>query len=235
VSYRFGRFVLDCGTRQLLGDGKEIHLSPKAFELLSILLASRPRAVSKAELQERLWPATYVEETNLAGLVAEIRRALQDSATEPTFLRTMYRFGYRFVGDVESDASARAASQPAAPLVFVVFENRRTALLPGANIVGRAPDAAVPCNAPGVSRHHARILVSDGVATLEDLGSKNGTYVRGARVTSVRLEDGDDIRLGMATLTFRTASALDTTDTLPIDSRGSKSGGDRKESPRRGR
>jgi DNA-binding winged helix-turn-helix (wHTH) protein len=235
VAYRFGRFVLDGDTRQLLCDGDEIHLSPKAFELLSILLASQPRAVSKAELQERLWPTTYVEETNLAGLVAEIRRALQDSATEPAFLRTVFRFGYRFVGEVESDANARAGSQPGGPIVFLVFENRRTVLLPGANIIGRAPDAAVPCNAPGVSRHHARILVSDEGATLEDLGSKNGSYVRGAPITSVRLADGDEIRLGMATLTFRTASALDTTDTLPIDARGSKPGRDKKESSRRGR
>ena len=80
VSYRFGRFVLDCDTRQLLRDGSEVHLSPKAFELLAILLANQPRAVSKTELQERLWPSTFVEETNLAGLVAEIRRALGDSA-----------------------------------------------------------------------------------------------------------------------------------------------------------
>src|SRR5688572_26940475 len=99
VVYRFGRFVLDYDTRQILADGGEIHLSPKAFELLALLLANRPRAVSKTELQERLWPSTFVEETNLAGLVAEIRRALDDSATEPVFVRTVYRFGYRFVGD----------------------------------------------------------------------------------------------------------------------------------------
>src|SRR5687767_1206215 len=198
VSYRFGRFTLDSGTRQLQCDGDEIHLSPKAFELLSILLANQPRAVSKAELQERLWPTTYVEETNLAGLVAEIRRALRDSATRPAFLRTVYRFGYRFVGEVETDEPdevSRAGAQPSPPLACVVFDNRQTPLRPGSNIIGRAPDAAVPCNAPGVSRHHARIVVSQNEATLEDLGSKNGTYLRGARVTAARLADGDEIRL----------------------------------------
>ena len=116
--------MLDYGTRQLLVDGDEIHLSPKAFELLAILLDNRPRAVSKAELQERLWPSTFVEETNLAGLVAEIRRALGDSATRPVFLRTVYRFGYRFVGEVvESDAATRAA--PSGPRPCLVFENRQ--------------------------------------------------------------------------------------------------------------
>ena len=216
VSYRFGRFVLDSGTRQLLCDGDEVHLSPKAFELLSILLASQPCAVSKAELQERLWPTTYVEETNLAGLVAEIRRALRDSATRPVFLRTVYRFGYRFVGEVETDEPSRAGARPARPVACVVFGNQQTPLLPGANVIGRAPDAAVHCNAPGVSRHHARIVVSQNDATLEDLGSKNGTYLRGARVTAARLADGDEIRLGMASLTFRLMSALDPTDTVAI-------------------
>ena len=216
VSYRFGRFVLDGGTRQLLCDGDEVHLSPKAFELLSILLANQPSAVSKAELQERLWPTTYVEETNLAGLVAEIRRALRDSATRPVFLRTVYRFGYRFVGEVETDESSRAGPQPARPVACVIFGNQQTPLLPGANVIGRAPDAAVPCHAPGVSRHHARIVVSQNDATLEDLGSKNGTYLRGARVTAARLADGDEISLGMASLTFRLMSALDPTDTVAI-------------------
>ena len=68
-----------------------------------MLLANRSRAVSKAELQQHLWPSTFVEETNLAGLVAEIRRALRDSASSPMFVRTVYGFGYRFVGDVTVD------------------------------------------------------------------------------------------------------------------------------------
>ena len=216
VSYRFGPFTLDYGTRQLLSDADEIHLSPKAFELLTILLANRPRAVSKAELQERLWPSTFVEETNLAGLVAEIRRALADSATRPVFLRTVYRFGYRFVGEVvESDAGPRA--MPAGPRPCVVFENRQTLLLEGANIIGRASDSTIQCDATGVSRHHARILVSTGEATLEDLESKNGTYLHGERIMSARLADGDEIRLGTARLTFRIKPPLGPTETVTTD------------------
>jgi DNA-binding winged helix-turn-helix (wHTH) protein len=213
VAFRFDRFELDCDTRLLSGDGVEIHLSPKAFELLTILLTNRPRAVSKAELLDRLWPSTFVEETNLAGLVAEIRRALGDSATRPVYLRTVYRFGYRFVGEVvESGGAGRTPAGTVRPLV--VFENRQTVLLEGANVIGRAPDSTVRCDAPGVSRHHARILVSNGAATLEDLGSKNGTYLRRNRVTSARLSDGDEIRLGTAILTFRIESPLGVTETV---------------------
>jgi DNA-binding winged helix-turn-helix (wHTH) protein len=224
VSYRFGRFVLDYGTRQLLRDRDEIHLSPKALELLVVLLDNRPRAVSKADLLERLWPSTFVEETNLAGLVAEIRRALRDSATRPVFLRTVYRFGYRFVGEVvETDAETRAA--PSGPRPCLVFENRQAVLLEGANVIGRAPDATIQCDAPGVSRHHARILVSNGEATLEDLGSKNGTYLKGERITSAHLSDGDEIRLGTASLTFRIKAPLGPTETVAINS-GDRSAGE---------
>lgn len=216
MSFRFGRFVLDSDTRQLLQDDEEIHLAPKAFELLLLLLVNRPRALSKAELLERLWPSTFVEETNLAGLVAEIRRALRDSATRPVYLRTVYRFGYRFVGDVV-ESGAPVPVGLVGPRSYLIFENRRIALLEGANTIGRAPDATIQCDVRGVSRHHARIVVSGGHATLEDLGSKNGTYVRHERITSAGLADGDRIQLGTATLTFRVDPPLDPTDTVATD------------------
>ena len=91
MAYRFGGFTLDPETRQLLLDGDELHMPPKAFDLLAMLVANRTRAVSKVELQQRLWPCIFVEETNLATLVAEIRRALRDSAANQRFVRTVYR------------------------------------------------------------------------------------------------------------------------------------------------
>lgn len=93
VIYRFGEFAIDTGTRQLLAEAAERHLSPKAFELLLTLIEFRSRAISKTELQERLWPSTFVGETNLATLVAEIRRALNDSAQDPAYVRTVHRIG----------------------------------------------------------------------------------------------------------------------------------------------
>ena len=88
--YRFGEFRFDQDVRQLFHRQADVHLSPKAFELLMVLLANRSRAVSKNELQQHLWPATFVEETNLAGLIAEVRRALNDSASSPLFIRTVH-------------------------------------------------------------------------------------------------------------------------------------------------
>jgi DNA-binding winged helix-turn-helix (wHTH) protein len=214
VVYRFADFALDCDTRQLVSDGSELHLSPKAFELLAMLLDCRRRAVSKAELQQHLWPSTFVEETNLASLVAEVRRALHDVASDPVFVRTVYGFGYRFVGAVTEESEPTLPRHPLA-LPRLVVDTREFILIEGANIIGRAPDATVSIDARGVSRHHARVLVAHGEARLEDLGSKNGTHVNGTRVTTaVRLGDGDEIRLGAIDVTFRVARTMSPTETV---------------------
>jgi DNA-binding winged helix-turn-helix (wHTH) protein len=216
VVYRFGDFTFDHDRRQLFLNKTELHLSPKAFELLAELLANRSRALSKEELQQRLWPSTFVEETNLAGLVTEIRRALRDSASSPMFIRTVYGFGYHFVGDV---TAAAPAESPGVRLC-VVLAAREFVLMNGANVVGRDPEAAIQIDARGVSRQHARILVSSGAAIIEDLGSKNGTYVNGRRITApARLSEGDEIGLGAVSVTFRTASLANPTDTVPAEGR----------------
>ena len=217
--YRFGDFTLDVGIRQLSLSQAEVHLSRKAFELLTFLVANRSRAVSKAEVQQHLWPATFVEETNIAGLVAEIRRALRDPAASPLFVRTVYGFGYRFIGDVIVDTTSPRPLTPRVKLCLV-FEGRETVLMEGANVIGREPDATIHIDARGVSRQHARVLVSHGDATLEDLDSKNGTHVNGQRIaTAVRLSDGDEILLGTISLRFRTASLTSPTETVPSGDR----------------
>ena len=219
MAFEFGDFVLDTDTRQLLRRGDEIHVSPKSFELLITLVVNRPRAVSKGELIERLWPSTFVEESNLAGLAAELRRALGDSASDPAFIRTVYRFGYRFIGDVVERGSTPRAAVEAGPRPRIVFENRQVVLIDGPNVIGRAADATIQCDVAGVSRHHARIVVVNGEAVLEDLESKNGTFLRRQRITSARLEDGDEIRLGRALLIYRDEPTLGPTETVGPDSR----------------
>jgi DNA-binding winged helix-turn-helix (wHTH) protein len=212
VTFRFGPFSLDSRTRQLVRDGTDVALSPKAFQLLLLLVENRSRAMSRDELQQQLWPSTFVLETNLAGLVAEVRRALRDSAEHPTFVRTMHRFGYRFIADVD-DADAPTPREPAMKF-WLLWETRQVPLAEGNNIVGRGVDAAVWIDASGVSRHHAKIVVRQGEATLEDLGSKNGTYIAGHRVTTPhRLANGDQIRLGSVVITFRVPEPPGSTET----------------------
>jgi DNA-binding winged helix-turn-helix (wHTH) protein len=214
VTYYFARFSVNGETRQLLAGGREIHLSPKAFELLLLLIEQRSRALSKAELQERLWPSTFVGETNLPTLVAEIRRALDDSPREPEYVRTMHRFGYRFVATVADSAPGQAVSSGAISM-YLTSAERRYLLPEGANVIGRAHDAAIRIDSGGVSRHHARIVVNGELARVEDLGSKNGTFVAGEPITDSRvLRDGDEIRVGPVALTFKIAPPTQVTETM---------------------
>lgn len=211
--FRFDRFTLDANTRRLLRDREEIHLSPKALQLLLILIENRQRAVSRDELQKALWPSTFVLDTNLASLIKEIRRALSDTADTPTFIRTVHRFGYWFIGEVRDDVPAPPAN--ASVRYWLIWSSRQIPVTEGEHILGRAPDASVWIDAPGISRHHARLVLESHQATVEDLGSKNGTYVGDQRVTSPRrLVDGDQIRLGPVVITFRIPPVVGATDTV---------------------
>lgn len=214
VVYTFARFAVDSDTRQLFEGGREVHLSPKAFELLALLIRNRSRALSKVELQEALWPSTFVGETNLATLVAEIRRALGESAHEAACVRTVHRFGYRFVAAVaETGAAPEAATNGAR--MYLSTGDRQFPLRDGTVIIGRAGDAGIRIDAGGVSRHHARITVRDGAAAVEDLASKNGTCVDGLPIDGIRvLTDGNEIRVGPVTLTFRIAATTSATETM---------------------
>lgn len=207
-------WVVDTATRQVTRGREVVHLSPKAFDLLAILLEERPRVVAKAELQRRLWPDTFVSDANLASLVAEIRTALRDSARQPRYVRTAHRRGYAFCGKVRGDQHRRAPARRSSFSVRLILGTREVALGAGEHLVGRTPDAAVWVDAAGASRRHARIVVEDGGALLEDLGSKNGTYLNAVRLSGPRrLRDGDEIRIGAVRMVYRALSAPPSTET----------------------
>jgi len=104
----FGDFVIDFDQRRLLSAQQEVRLTPKAFDLLRLLIETRPKALSKQEIFDRLWPGTFVTENNLATLVADLRSSLGDQASEPRFIRTVYAFGYAFVGDIAAPSPVLA-------------------------------------------------------------------------------------------------------------------------------
>ena len=217
MTYRFGRFTASSDTRQLVSHGREIHLSPKAFELLLLLLEHRARAVSKAELHTRLWPSTFVGETNLPTVVAEIRRALADTAQHPAYIRTVHRFGHRYIGEaVEGEEPpARPSHTERAPRMYVIGTDGPVELRHGATVIGRGSDAGIRIDAGGVSRHHARIVVDGDVARIEDLSSKNGTFVNGKPLAGgAVLSDGAEIRVGPVALTFKRESPTRATETM---------------------
>ena len=202
MTLRFGPFLLDLDTRQLTREGREVHLSPKAFELLGTLVMDRPKVLSKEVLQQRLWPETFVAEANLSNLIAEIREALGDRPRPPLFIRTAHGFGYAFCGDA---TNGPGAADPASerPSCWLEWGRRRFPLSIGEHVIGRDPDVEVRLDASTVSRRHARLVITAEAAVLEDFGSKNGTFRADARVTEpIELADGDDIRIGSLLVTF---------------------------------
>lgn len=206
----FDGWLFDGERRQLLRGGDPVHLSPKAFDLLGALIAKRPAAVSKAQLKDLLWPSTFVEDANLPSFIAEIRNALQDDSRKPRYVRTVQRFGYAFCGDSSAGAASTAASS-----YCLIWGSREIRLAEGETLLGRSRDLRGFIDSSSVSRRHARVVVSDGRATIEDLDSKNGTFVGERRISaSTPLIDGDPVRLGTVRLVFR-ASAEGSTATVP--------------------
>ena len=196
----FADCVFDSGTREITRAGREAPISPKALCLLEILVERRPNAVSKEQLHELLWPDTFVADANLPNLVAELRAGLGDDARRPGIIRTLPRFGYAFCAK-----SAPAPSGPGHAVVFkLIWRGREIALDPGENVLGRDPSCAACIDVGSVSRRHARIVVSEDRATVEDMGSRNGTFLKGKAVESpCALSDGDSVRLGTAEMTVR--------------------------------
>jgi DNA-binding winged helix-turn-helix (wHTH) protein len=207
---RFGTFVLDSDRRQLTRDGVAIHLTPKAFDLLALLADEAPRVVRKTELHERLWQGTFVSDAALVVVVKELRRALPDRDPRAPIIRTAHGVGYACAVPIEREP---VRSTPVSR--WIVAGGRRIALAIGANLIGRDPIATVLLDVSGVSRRHARIMVDEHDAVLEDLGSKNGTRIGDTAVTGkVVLHDGDCILAGPVLIVYHASASGISTDTV---------------------
>ncbi len=204
---RFGAFEADLGTGELRRGGSRVRLQEQPFQVLRALLERPGKLVTRQELRERIWPAAvFVDfEVGLNRAVNRLRRALSDTADSPRFVETLPRRGYRFIAAVEGRPSATTPVSAAA--CYVNWRSRDFPLCDGENVVGRGEEAAVSVDTHGVSRRHARIMVSGRTATVEDLGSKNGTSLNGRRVEGpTPLASGDEIQVGSALMVFWTRS-----------------------------
>ncbi len=211
---RFGECLLDSDTRELLVRGAPVHLSPKGLQFLELLLENRPRALSKAEIHEKLWPGTFVSDGTLTSLLAEVRSAIEDEAHEPRFVRTVHRFGYAFSGTAEEERPLRGARHAPRVAYRLFWGPREIAIEEGETILGRDPDATAFIDHTSISRRHARIVVAGETVTVEDLGSKNGTFLRGMKLVSPSpLSDGDDLKIGSVSMKFRTFPLSGSTET----------------------
>ena len=98
--YEFGPFHLDALKRRLSRDGEPVRLTPKAFDLLLILIEDAGRTIEKDELLEKIWPGITVEENNLNQNITALRKSLGDSRKESQYIATIPGMGYRFVAEV---------------------------------------------------------------------------------------------------------------------------------------
>lgn len=207
MTFSFGEFVLDTDTRQLRRDGTVVHLSPKAFDLLGLLVLERPRVLTKADLHARLWPAVYVSDASLAMLVAEVRAGLGETARESTCVRTVHRHGYAFQAEavqLVEPAPERAANNGTHVGFWLVTPTGQRPLQQGENTIGRDPKSTVWIDEASVSRRHATVHIDGGRVIATDLASKNGTFVGDARVSAeAELRDGDELRIGAVRMTLR--------------------------------
>ena len=101
--------------------------------------------------------------------------------------------------------------------MYLTAADRNFELGRGVTVIGRAEDATIRLDSGGVSRHHARVVVDGDEARVEDLGSKNGTFVDGRRLRGAcALREGAELRVGSLTLTFRVVAPEALTKTLPV-------------------
>ncbi len=210
--FRLGNWLVQPRLTRISRGRREVHLRPKLMDLLVFLAQHGGQVVSKREILDGVWAKRFMAESVLSGLIAELRALLGDQAHEPRFIETVPKRGYRLVAPVELEDET-GGNDTACVLIVA---GRRIPLGEGEHIIGRAPDAAVHVDSTEVSRHHARVVLSGSRASIEDLGSKNGTFVGEDRVTAPRaLKDGDQVRVGGLLMVFRLPRCIRSTMTVP--------------------
>src|SRR5688572_15300008 len=100
--YRFGDFDLSVEESVLRQKSLPVSLTPKMFEVLSVLVRNHGRIVAKDELMKTVWADSFVEESNLTVTINQLRKALGDDAYKPVYIETVARRGYRFIPEVSS-------------------------------------------------------------------------------------------------------------------------------------
>jgi DNA-binding winged helix-turn-helix (wHTH) protein len=204
-SFRFGEFELDTAVYSLSRAGERIRLEKMPMELLILMVERAGTLLDRREIQASLWGSdVFVEHdsaTNTA--VRKIRQALGDDADRPRFVETVVGKGYRFIASVEG----RTEGGPLPPCC--VTRGKHEFMLDHAdNLLGRDPSARVCIDHPSVSRRHALISIRGKRVMLEDLESRNGTFLTGRRIDSpTEIHHGAIIGLGPITVTFRMRSS----------------------------
>lgn len=199
MKLEFEDCIFDTASRELSRAGTIVPIEPKMYMLLEVLIERRPAVVTNIELDEILWRNVYVERSSLTRLVSELRSVLGDTPRESRIIRTAYKTGYSFAANVVK--VGEAVKHPSR--FFLLWNDRMIHLDEGDNILGRGAECTLVIDATTVSRRHARITVSGGGTSIEDLESTNGTFVNKKPAKGpTALKEGDEVALGSAAMRF---------------------------------
>src|SRR5689334_5375836 len=174
------------------------------MEVLILLVRRNGALVGRDEIRAALWGSRVFEhDAAINTAIRKIRHVLEDDADMPRFVETVVGKGYRFVMSMTRGSTGSFAQRTAVSSHSVCRGKHEFFLETGDNFIGRDPAAQICVDHPSVSRRHAKIVLRAGQATLEDLDSRNGTFVNGRRLDApTELGHGAVIGLGPITLTF---------------------------------
>jgi DNA-binding winged helix-turn-helix (wHTH) protein/TolB-like protein/Tfp pilus assembly protein PilF len=159
--YEFGPFSIDAKRRVLLRDGRDVPLSPKAFDTLLVLVRHHGEVLEKGELMEKLWPDSEVEEANLPLHISALRKALGESPNERKYIVTVPGKGYKFAAEVNStDDVSEMILARYAKSTLVIEDEEQAAMLE------QAPESLPPAGASSKRGLLIILLAGIGVAGL---------------------------------------------------------------------
>jgi DNA-binding winged helix-turn-helix (wHTH) protein len=216
-AFKIGEWHVEPDFNVITNGDVEVRLEIKVMELLVYLAHQGDRLVTRSELIDGVWGTEFICDNTLTHAISQLRAALGDDPRNPNFIQTIHRRGYRLLAAVV-DLEGRGAADIAQPSHFrILTPTREIQLREGANLLGRAPGVTVRIDSIWVSRHHAKVEVELEDAVLEDLGSRNGTFVNGERVTeAATLISGDIISLGKLTDRLRFVQGGEGVSTAPL-------------------
>jgi DNA-binding winged helix-turn-helix (wHTH) protein len=204
--FLLGPWQIDPAACELRNGGGVVRLRPKVMDLLVAFARNPGRVLSKQCLLDMVWPEVTVGDASLTVAVGELRDALGDHPEQPVFIETIPRRGYRMIADVTDPDADRV--RPGGSRFWLTGAGVELVLRQGENLIGRAPEAHIRIESPKVSRRHAKIVVDGDIAVVEDVGSKNGTFVGDLRVEGpTPLTNGDQLRLGQLAALLRVVVA----------------------------
>jgi DNA-binding winged helix-turn-helix (wHTH) protein len=202
--FHLGEWLVEPTLDRISRDGEIVRLRPRAMDVLICLALEAGKLATKQNIIDTVWRTEFVSEHALTQVVAELRSALGDDARSPTYIENIPRRGYRLVATVTPVAASVSSARDASLPFKLEGEDGDHPLVQGPNIIGRTEDADIAIDRTEVSRCHARILVQGTTATIEDLGSKNGTFLNGERLEGpTLLSNGDEIWIGRSVARLR--------------------------------